>query len=159
MRSAHYERLQSVLVEEEAMLRLAERIGRFTIRSGEALPGAVEDGFPRRHRDAMHACSGYFSAPLLRGDSRLEGVESFAENAAFVEAALRLYGLPLVRPVAVTANPTGTSHARRAPRGSAVAPTAAISSSIPTAAMDVRSPCLRAMTRRSCSTPIASSTA
>jgi hypothetical protein len=104
MRSAHYERLQSVLVEEEAMLRLAERIGRFTIRSGEALPGAVEDGFPRRHRDAMHACSGYFSAPLLGGGSRVEGVESFAENAAFVEAALRLYGLPLVRPVAVTAN-------------------------------------------------------
>jgi hypothetical protein len=104
MRSAHYERLQPVLAEGEAMLRVAERVGRFAIREEKALPGSVGGGFPRRHRDAMNAHSGYFRAILFGGQSRVAGVESFVENTALVEAARHLYGRPLVRPVAASAN-------------------------------------------------------
>lgn len=103
MRSAHYERLQPAWAEGEAMLRVAERVGRFAIRGGETLPDSPEGGFPRRHRDAMNAHSGYFRATLFGGPTRVAGVEPFAENAAFADAAHRLYGRPLVRPVGVSA--------------------------------------------------------
>ncbi|HEY5656843.1 MAG TPA: hypothetical protein VIY27_03550 [Myxococcota bacterium] len=104
MRSAHYERLQEVLADGNAMLRLVERIGRFGIREEEAPPDRAADALPARHRDAIAAQSGYFQERLFGGSFRAAGVDPFLENAAFAEAALHLYGRPIVRPVAVTAN-------------------------------------------------------
>jgi hypothetical protein len=104
MRSAHYERLQEVLAEGEAMLRVAERVGRFAIREEKPPPDPAGGDLPRRHRAAINAHSGYFREILFRAQSRVAGVEAFVEKAAFVEAARRLYGRPLVHPVALSAN-------------------------------------------------------
>ena len=104
MRSAYYERLQPVLAEGQAMLRLAERVGHFAIREDETRRDLVERGLSQRHRDAMNAHGAYFRAILFEEQSRIAGAEPFVENAAFVEAARRLYGRPLVRPVTASAN-------------------------------------------------------
>lgn len=104
MRSALFERLNDVLDDPDAMLRLAERVNRCALRGDAAGRCEPEADLPERQRAALTAHATYFHQRYADARSSMGSVEPFLEHAGFTAAALKLFGRPLVRPFAVAAN-------------------------------------------------------
>jgi hypothetical protein len=104
MRSALFERMNDVLDDPDAMLRLAERLNRCALRREAAGRDEPQAELSERLRAALTAHATYFHQRYVDTHSSMASVEPFLEHAGFAAAALKLFGRPLVRPFAVTAN-------------------------------------------------------
>jgi hypothetical protein len=104
MRSALFERMNDVLEDPDAMLRLAERVNQYPLRGEDALRGSPEVDLSKRQRAALTAHASYFHQRYADSRPSMGGIEPFFEHADFAAAAVKLYGRPLVRPFAVCAN-------------------------------------------------------
>jgi hypothetical protein len=122
MRSAHYERLDPVLPDGDAMLRLAERFGRYGTYAEESIEDDIGEGIAQRHDAALNflrtggrfgraeaasvlvARTNYFRESYAYAEPLVEGIEPFLHHEGFARAAQRLYARPVVRPSIVYAN-------------------------------------------------------
>jgi hypothetical protein len=105
------------------MVRIAARFGSYKMYSEEPTFAGIGEGLPARWdaarnfvksggRFARHeplevlaARTNYFRETYAYGeDVRIEGIEPFLHHEAFVEAARRLYGRPVIEPAIVYAN-------------------------------------------------------
>ncbi len=105
------------------MVRLCERFGSYRTYAEEPTFAGLGEGLPARYDavrnflrtggrfgrneslERLAARTNYFRETYAYGDEvRIEGIEPFLRNEAFVEAARALHGRPLIEPAIVYAN-------------------------------------------------------
>ena len=123
--AAAYEIFDPVLpaADAAAMVELCERFGTYGLYSEEALNEGIGEGLPQRFDAAFNfvktggrfgrqedwailaARTNYFRETYAYGDEvRASGIEPFLHNDAFIAAAQRVHGRPIIEPAIVYAN-------------------------------------------------------
>jgi len=99
MRSSHYERLENVLPDPGEVVRAAEQCGRFrsqseAARDSDADASSTLAALSAAQRRLLGAHGTSFSGGAVGAS-----LERMLTHEAFVDAARRLYGRPIVRPI------------------------------------------------------------
>jgi hypothetical protein len=100
MRAVLYERLDPVLPDGDAMLRIAEAFGSYAAFSVES----IEDEGRSEEPPMRVARSQYFREEYAYDDFVTAGIEPFLHHASFLDGARKVHGRPIVRPDFVHAN-------------------------------------------------------
>jgi hypothetical protein len=109
--------------DAEAMIRLCERFGSYGMYSQEHVDSEIGRGLSQRHDSVLNflrtggrlgrhepagvlaARTNYFREEYAYGQRALiDGIEPFLNHEAFVEAAQRVHGRPVIEPAIVFAN-------------------------------------------------------
>ena len=117
-----YERFDPLLPDGDAMLRLAERFGRYGMYGVESIEDDFGEGLAQRHDAAMNfvktggrfgrgedprvlaARTNYFRETYADDEPVVDGIEPFLRHPGFAAGARKVHGRELIRPNIVYAN-------------------------------------------------------